>query len=305
MQALRPFTFVQSGAMNARHCLPFALLLCPACATVDPSAPQTSLFAERWPAKGGPQEDRFVPKAHKPNYAIARLSSNPNQKLFDEEAAVTGLDAPDLQAAEIKFQLSLKTKVMDDVGEGGSLWLAYTQQSNWQAFNFSESAPFRDTNYEPELIWNVPLDGEVLDWKLRFVNLGFVHQSNGRSEPLSRSWNRFYAQFGAENGPFALLVRPWWRVPEGDDNNPEIERFYGYGDLVALWKQETCHWALTLRNNLRLDGNKGAAQLDWVYPLSNGARVYVQAFSGYGESLMDYDRATTTLGIGFQMSDWL
>jgi len=279
--------------------------LAPACATVDPTAPETSLFAERWPAKGGPKEDRFVPKAHKPNYAIVRLSSNPNQKLFDEAAALTGLEAPDLQATEVKFQLSLKTKIMDDVGEGGSLWVAYTQQSNWQAFNFDESAPFRDTNYEPELIWNVPLEGEVLDWKLRFVNLAFVHQSNGRSEPLSRSWNRFYAQFGAENGPFALLLRPWWRVPEGNDNNPDIEKFYGYGDLVALWKQEKQQWALTLRNNLKQQGNKGSAQLDYIYPLSNGARVYVQVFTGYGESLMDYDRATTTFGIGFQLTDWL
>jgi phospholipase A1 len=44
--------------------------------------------------------------------------------------------------------------------------------------------------------FNLPLG--VLD--LRYITLGVVHQSNGQTSTLSRSWNRMYAEVGAEKG---------------------------------------------------------------------------------------------------------
>ena len=58
----------------------------------------------------------------------------------------------------------------------------------------------------------------------RLANIGFAHQSNGRGDPLSRSWNRVYAELGFETRDLALLVRPWYRIKESaaKDDNPDI-----------------------------------------------------------------------------------
>ena len=83
-------------------------------------------------------------------------------------------------------------------------------------------------------------DYDIAGLKGRFINLGLVHESNGRSVALSRSWNRIYAQFGFERGDFALLIRPWYRIPESaaNDNNPDIQDYLGQrrpgGDIQAM-----------------------------------------------------------------------
>ncbi len=213
-----------------------------------------------------------------------------------------------LDATEVKFQLSAQVKVWDNIYQGnGDLWLAYSQLSFWQMYNAGESSPFRETNYEPEayLAWTT-------DWKLwgltgRVLKIGFVHQSNGRGGPASRSWNRIYGAVGMEHGNFALQVKPWYRLPEAadKDDNPDIAHYLGYGevDLYYRWGNHLFHalW----RNNLNMDGNRGAVQLDWGFPIYKGFKGYVQYFNGYGESLLDYNAAAQRLGIGFMLTDWL
>ena len=36
-------------------------------------------------------------------------------------------------------------------------------------------------------------DYQFAGWTLREIETGFNHESNGRAEPTSRSWNRVYA----------------------------------------------------------------------------------------------------------------
>ena len=98
------------------------------------------------------------------------------------------------QHTEVKFQVSLKTKLWQDIlGSPLDLWAAYTQQSFWQLYDAANSRPFRETDYQPEAWLTLPLSlgPQWLQW--RMINLGMVHQSNGQSDPLSRSWNRVYA----------------------------------------------------------------------------------------------------------------
>ncbi len=59
-----------------------------------------------------------------------------------------------------------------------------------------------------------------------------------------------------------------------------------------------------IRNNLR-SGNRGALQLDWTFPVWDltDVRGYVQYFTGYGESMIDYNATSNRFSIGFIMSE--
>ncbi|OIO68244.1 MAG: hypothetical protein COW19_03100 [Zetaproteobacteria bacterium CG12_big_fil_rev_8_21_14_0_65_55_1124] len=95
---------------------------------------------------------------------------------------------------EVKYQISFQGVITDFGDSPYELGGSYTQQSYWQVFNSALSAPFRETNYAPEIFvrWQ-DKDAPLFD-KDTFYRVGFEHQSNGQSQPLSRSWNRFTAR---------------------------------------------------------------------------------------------------------------
>ena len=151
----------------------------------------------------------------------------------------------------------------------------------------------------------IPARFEFLGLTGRMVNVGFVHQSNGQSDPRSRSWNRVYAQVGFERGPFTLLVRPWLRLNEKtDDDNPDIMDYVGRADALAAWSWGERTVSLLLRNSLR-DDWRGYAQLDYSFPVIGNLKGYVQVSTGYGESLIDYNHRQTTVGLGVMVIDVL
>ena len=208
---------------------------------------------------------------------------------------------------EVKFQFSFKIKLWQDVlGKKMDLWVGYTQLSFWQLYNTEDSSPFRETNYEPELLLNFRTDYHLLGLKGRYINIGFNHQSNGRAEPLSRSWNRIVANFGFERDNFIFTLNTWYRIPEKeeDDDNPNIEDYLGYGQInfYYIWREHRL--GLLLRNNLDFHDNKGAFQLEWSFPLFKWVGGYIQYFRGYGENLLDYNASTNRIGVGFILKDW-
>ena len=210
---------------------------------------------------------------------------------------------PDRKAEEAKFQISLmKPLVYNLFGLGETFFAAYTQQSHWQIY--AHSAPFRETNYEPELFVTLPFKWG--DFPLRALKFGLNHQSNGQGGARSRSWNRLYAAGLFQAGNIYISLRGWWRIPEPrtSDDNPDIERYLGYGDLRAAWPIGRNLLSVTLRNNLDTVHNRGAIQLDWSFPIKEFRHTfgYVQLFSGYGESLIDYNRSVDRIGIGVQWS---
>jgi phospholipase A1 len=265
-----------------------------------------SPLAARWELEARAKQGTFKFRPHKQNYLLPlRYSNNPNTQ---PESPRLGL-APtqDLDNGEAKFQLSFKIKTFEGLFKNhADLWFAYTQQSHWQVYNAATSRPFRETNFEPEFMLVFSTNYNFLGLKGRLLNVGIVHQSNGRSEPLSRSWNRVYVQLGFERGNFTLLLRPWYRFPEDreDDDNSDIDDFLGHGDVQAVYKRGEHTLALLVRNNLT-SPNRGAAQLEWSFPGHGHLKGYLQVFTGYGESLIDYNQSQTAVGLGLILTDVL
>jgi phospholipase A1 len=275
--------------------------------TVAPAAPRAvdePALEHRVEAEANTLENPFGLTAYRPNYMLP-LTYNSKKNVEPFKALYPDVEMDDVEA---KFQISFKAKLWD-VTDRLDLWAAYTQENWWQVYNNGEeeSAPFRETNYQPELFASYATNVDLLGFHMPAVTLGFNHQSNGRSQLLSRSWNRIIAGALLERGNFVMNPRVWYRIPEDDedDDNPRTDDFFGYGDLRLAYSWRNMTFASLLRNNLRTDDNKGAVQLDWSFPLNRRFKGYVQYFYGYGESLIDYDEKTNRIGIGVMMTDWL
>lgn len=252
----------------------------------------------------------FSIREYEPMYIMpAWYRSSPNYTPSTPTRGVA-IDAVHTQQKRIetKMQISLKTKIAEDLfGTHADLWAGYTQQSNWQVYNRGKkSAPFRNSDYAPELFITQPVKANLpFGGKLRMLGVGYIHQSNGQSQPLSRSWNRIYAMAGMEWGKLSVIPRIWARLDPGadKDDNPDIMHYMGYGDLRIAYQFNNKHaLSSTLRYNPK--HSKGAVQLNYTFPLKGNLKGYVQGFYGYGESLIDYNHKQKGIGLGIMFNGW-
>jgi len=103
-----------------------------------------------------------------------------------------------------------------------------------------------------------------------------------------------------------VQFKPWYRLPGGsaEEDNPDIADYLGYGEVDLYHKLGRHLFHAVLRNNLDFNGNRGALQLDWGFPIYKGLKGYVQYFNGYGESLLDYNVSSNRIGVGVLLTDW-
>ncbi len=288
----------------------------PASGLAEPSPGSQETLSEDDPAPAPLQRRRYEEQAYDNPYAITPHRPNfllPLSYGHRPDGRDLGTQAENLDQIEVKFQLSFKVAVWrDPLGLPADVYFAYTGRSFWQAYNSQLSSPFRDTNHEPEVFLVSRTDWRLGHWRDLNLRLGLNHQSNGQSLPRSRSWNRVYLGLSGRWGRFFVDALLWQRIqekaktgpddPEGDDN-PKIERTVGQGQLSLAWVVGNKTINLDWRNNLRRD-NRGAVTAAFTYPLTPKLRGYVEAFSGYGETLIDYDRSNERLSLGIALSGW-
>ena len=273
------------------------------------NAGRGSLLDRRWELAKGSKLGTWNFRAYKPVYLLpAFWSSDPNAMPHSPNPDNTVSTPQDLRDVEAKFQLSFKTKAFENVfGDNGDIWMAYTQSSRWQVYNAGDSRPFRETNYEPEVLLVFRNSYSLFGWKGRMAAVGLNHQSNGRADPLSRSWNRVMFNVGLDRDNWSIMLRPWYRIPEsrGDDDNPDIEDYMGRGDLTLVRVAGDNQFSLMARHSLRSgDRSHGALQFDWGFPITRQLRGHLQIFDGYGESLIDYNHKATYIGLGVSLLEW-
>jgi len=298
----------QVAAAPAAAASAAAALATPSVARVDPdveasldlSPEKTRGFslADHWELDQEHKRGVFNFRQHYNNYLMVTRTAHPNNAPYRPFRDI-GDYTTDLAHAELVFQLGFKMKLVEGVANKPlDLWFGYTQNSFWQAGNRKASSPFRETNYQPELMAVTPLNFNLLGMHASFLNLGVVHQSNGQASTLSRSWNRVYAQVGLERAGFNVVGRVWKRINEAaaDDNNPDIVNYMGHGDVNLTYRSNGNDYSALLRRNFST--GRGAVQLSWAFPLSGHIKGYAQYFSGYGQSLIDYNYYQNVAGIG-------
>lgn len=268
-------------------------------------------LSTRWELADSLRKPVFTITPYKPVYVLPVVWTNsPNYTPSRENDPGGSIqDTIPLNATEFKFQLSLKVKAVQGLFKGnGDLWVGYTQTSRWQLYNSALSRPFRETDYEPEVLLSFRTKYRVLGFTGRLFTFGLVHQSNGRSEPLSRSWNRLVAQVGLERGNTTVLLRPWWRIPEppSTDNNQEIENFLGNGEFLVMHAMARHLVTLQVRTSFLNDPFHGGSVMgEWSYSIKGNLKLYMQVFHGFGESLIDYNHEQTMIGVGVTLMEWM
>jgi phospholipase A1/A2 len=281
-------------------------------ASVEPNtevAQPLSLLDSRWELAPESKLGTFNIRGYKPVYVLpVFVTSNQNKRPSSPNPDNVVPLSEQLDNAETKFQLSLKTKVWQGVfGDNGDLWVGYTQSSRWQIYNADQSRPFRETDYEPEALLVFDTHYQLLGWTGRMLGIGINHQSNGRDNPQSRSWNRMIANVGFERDGWSVMFRPWWRIPEAriTDDNPDISDYMGRGEVQVVREWRGQEFGLMLRDSFRGGSRQhGAAKFSWSFPMAGNLRGYAELFKGYGESLIDYNHNATYLGLGVSLLEW-
>jgi phospholipase A1 len=263
-----------------------------------------------WELEPENKRGTFVVRTYQPNFLLpvhysSNINSSPTSPTHPD-----GGSFPQYRQTEAELQLSLRTKALQDfLLPNADLWLSYTQQSIWQLWNGQDSAPFRSSDYQPEAFYVVPIAEKTGDlgggWRWRMVQAGIAHESNGQGLPLSRSWNYVYLGTAFTHEDFALRARFNQRLGEhGVDDNPDITGYIGNTELSVSWLPGETTMQLTGRTSFKtLD--RGSLKFEWTRPVwsakPDGLRWYVQLFSGYGETMLDYNHRQNSIGLGFTL----
>lgn len=275
------------------------------------SMDNSTMFTKFWELTPEDKRGAFIVRTYMPNYFLpihltSRINNTPNSPEQPASAQVNHY-----RNIEAKLQLSLRAKIAEDVVlPNADVWFTFTQQSLWQIWDQQDSSPFRNTDYQPEVIYVVPVPQRLGKlpggWQWRMAQFGMAHQSNGQNDPLSRSWNRYYVSTAFDRGEYGVQLRANRRIEAsgGGGNNPDLMHFVGNSEVIASWLPGRATATLNWRTSMN-SARRGSLQLDVTYPV-NGAkpealRWYLQLFTGYGETLLDYNHQQSSVGLGLTL----
>ena len=246
--------------------------------------------------------DEVIEQNDRPVVVLAQPGEEPALSAYEPAYFVMGSNSEN--GKDAKFQLSFKYRFFDPQGSIAqwspllsNIYFTYTQTTVWDLGG--DSSPFRDTSYKPGVYYRWLGDGTNL-WPEEY-HVGLEHESNGQGGDESRSINIGYLRpiwhWDLQNGKRLTFFPKIYGYFEKEDND-DIQEYRGYADWQMRYGREDG----LIVNALYRQGTGGYAtgQLDFSYPLSErifartGAFAHLQIFSGYGETLVDYNREHDT-----------
>lgn len=246
----------------------------------------------------------FEIKPHKVNYVMPFSYVDAHFKPQDPNAY-------QYKNIETEMQVSLKLNVGDNLlGLNERYFLAYSHRALFQLY--AHSSPFRETNYNPEGFVVFPVTGN--EQNLKAVTFALAHMSNGRPENstykhisddpynLSRSLNYTYVDFAFQYDSLITDIKFLAALPEKieENNNPDVMDYYGNMSLKFTYfsGKHMC----TLMGRTNFTHGKGALEATYSYPIYKGVFAYAKLFTGYGDSLIDYNNYINRFSLGFAFS---
>jgi phospholipase A1 len=231
---------------------------------------------------------------------ISYMDGLPPFSIYKDNYFITGIPlnrSIDGETADAKFQISFRHRLTRSrLPFDSFLYLTYTQKSFWNIYR--ESAPFRDTNYNPGLGL-----GRYIIVGNRFTGatfLQFEHESNGRDSLESRSTNWigfsgkyfFISNFAAS---FKITI-PFMT----EENNSDLYDYRGTGYFTADYKTSDNKWWLTGTYSLRKSVKAINLKFTAGYKISDRFNQYIfgELYSGTGDSLLNYKRKDMQLRVG-------
>lgn len=260
-------------------------------------------LSQLWELDDVTKRGTFKLITYQPNYVMPfRWTDNFNRRPVNENPLNGQPEYKPYQDVEAKFQVSLRSKIMQDVFWGkGDFWVGFTQVSYWQVYNAGLSRPFREINYEPEVMFVMPLNMSIKDFRWRMIAVSLNHQSNGKEQELSRSWNRIILTTFYEWNDVMFNTRTIFRLPENDkeDDNPNILDYVGRWEFGVAYNAGGGHiFRGAIRNNLSFKRNRTHIEATYVFPFMGGLKGLLQVSHGYGDSLIEYNHRQSNVGIG-------
>jgi len=263
------------------------------CETDSIQNTKTKSSMERW------LDGNFGLKPHKVNYILPYAYRSDAYQSYVSSITYSNIEA--------ELQVSLKLQIANDLlGLNEKYYLAYTQQAFWQLY--IDSAPFRESLYNPEAFLEFPIRDSDSFFGLRSLIVGYAHKSNGQPNTenipdvrgnLSRSVNYIYTTLRMQHKTLVTDITLW--VPISDlDDNPDLMEYSGYSSLKFTYFLNGHMFTLMGRGNF--ETLNGAVEGTYSYPLIKDTNLYIKVFSGYGESLIDYNNKLTKYSIGFSFS---
>tara|TARA_R100001369_G_scaffold29172_4_gene52566 strand:- start:48656 stop:49489 length:834 start_codon:yes stop_codon:yes gene_type:complete len=227
----------------------------------------------------------------------------PSFSTYQDNYFISGVPtnkAINANTADIKYQISFKQMVTRAILPLNSyLYVAYSQKAFWDVYSFS--SPFAELNFNPAIGLAKPVFNKERNI-FGLAELKFEHESNGRDSLESRSWNRITGVFHTPLGKRTILSVKVWAPMAYKENHPDILDYVGLGEIKVEQTIINNRLIADLTVRKGLEGWKGSASTRVLYKLFNNSGnqyLMLEWFAGYSESLIDYNKYTSMVRLGY------